>query len=93
MRKTRESRNTGREDKLETGKAILTALAKATGDDASLTGNIDEPSEETNFYYTLTSEEIAALINGNMEKIENWVSKLDKRHATWLLRWLIKESW
>jgi hypothetical protein len=26
-----------------------------------------------------------------MEKIESWVSHLDRRHATWLLRWLIKE--
>jgi hypothetical protein len=33
-----------------------------------------------------------ALVSGNMEQIENWVSNLDRRHANWLLRWLVKES-
>jgi hypothetical protein len=34
-----------------------------------------------------------ALINGDMETLERWVSNLDKNHATRLLRWLIKERW
>jgi hypothetical protein len=50
-----------------------------------------ESAGETGGYYTLTLEEMAALVNGDMEKIEGWVSTLDQRHATWLLRWLIRE--
>ena len=34
----------------------------------------------------------AALLSGNMEKIESWVGSLDRLHATRLLRWLIKEN-
>jgi hypothetical protein len=34
---------------------------------------------------------MAALVNGDMETIESWVNHLDRRHASWLLRWLIKE--
>jgi hypothetical protein len=51
------------------------------------------PDGETNDYYTLTREEMEALVNGDMEKIEGWVSNLDRRHATLLLRWFIKERW
>ena len=47
---------------------------------------------ENDCYYTLTKEQVEALVSGNMEKIECWVSNLDRRHATWLLRWLIKEN-
>lgn len=93
MRRTRGSKNLNREDRLEKRKAILAALVKATEDSESLAGGADELDDESNGYYTLTTEEMEALINGNMEKIESWVSNLDKRHATWLLRWLIKESW
>jgi hypothetical protein len=93
LRRTRGSKNLNREDRLEKRKAILAALVKATEDSESLAGGADELDDESNGYYTLTTEEMEALINGNMEKIESWVSNLDKRHATWLLRWLIKESW
>lgn len=93
MRRTRGNKNIGYGDRLEKRKAILAALVKATEDSASLGGSADERDDEADSYYTLTAEEMEALINGNMEKIESWVSSLDKRHATWLLRWLIKESW
>ena len=93
MRKARGSKNLNHADRLEKRKAILAALVKATEDDASLPGGADEFNDESNGYYTLTTEEMEALINGDVGKIENWVSRLDKRHATWLLRWLIKESW
>ena len=78
--------------RIETRNAILAALAKAQGDSNSSDISSDEPDSDGNGYYILTREEITALLNGNMEKIESWVSNLDRRHATWLLRWLIKES-
>ena len=71
---------------LEKRQAILAALAKATADSSSLNWPVSELDDEINGYYTLTLEEMAALVNGDMEKIESWVSNLDRRHATWLLR-------
>jgi hypothetical protein len=68
---------------------ILAALAKSTSE-ALPPDDLD--GGEDGSYYTLTREEIAALLSGNIEKIEIWVSSLDRNHATWLLRWLIKES-
>jgi hypothetical protein len=76
---------------LEKRQAILDALAKATADGRSANITAAEPGEEVGGYYTLTLEELAALVNGDMEKIGSWVSNLDRHHATWLLRWLIKE--
>ena len=88
----REGKNGKSEARQEKRNAILAALAKAGGESSASFDGAAEPDEEKNSYYTLTREEVAALVNGNIEKIENWVSNLDRRHATWLLRWLIKES-
>ena len=88
----RESKNVKSEARQEKRNAILAALAKAGGEATSSDDSAAEPDEENNSYYTLTRDEVAALVNGNIEKIESWVSNLDRRHATWLLRWLIKES-
>jgi len=92
LRRTRGNKGFNGESTPEKRKAILEALFRATEDRAALARSIDELDAENDGYYTLTSDEMDALISGNMEKIESWVSNLDKRHATWLLRWLIKES-
>jgi hypothetical protein len=76
----------------EKREALLSALAKVRSDIHSPSENSDEPDGDIDNYYTLTKEEVEALISGNMEKIESWISNLDRRHATCLLRWLIKES-
>jgi len=88
----RESKSVNSEARQEKRKAILAALVKAGGETPSSDDGAATPDEENNSYYTLTRDEVAALVNGNIEKIERWVSNLDRRHATWLLRWLIKES-
>ncbi len=93
MRRISRNQGLNNEERRKKRKAILDALVKATEDEIPPVGMNDEEGNETNGYYTLTSEEIDALINGNMEKIESWASSLDKRHAAWLLRWLIKENW
>ena len=91
MGRTKNNKSLDHAGSLGKRQAILAALAKATADSSSLNGHASELDDEINGYYTLTLEEMAALVNGDMEKIESWVSNLDRRHATWLLRWLIKE--
>ena len=88
----RESKSVKSEARQEKRNAILAALVKAGGETTSSDNSAAEPDEENNSYYTLTRDEVAALVNGNIKKIESWVSNLDRSHATWLLRWLIKES-
>jgi hypothetical protein len=84
--------NTSPDAKTEKRNALLAALSKARGEMNSSNESSNEPDGENNGYYTLTKEEVEALVSGNIEKIESWVSNLDRRHATWLLRWLIKEN-
>jgi hypothetical protein len=81
----------GRDAGQEKREAILAALAKVSSDVSPSSGR-PEPAGDENDYYTLTSEEVAALLSGNLEKIETWMSNLDQRHATWLLRRIIKQS-
>jgi len=87
-----DSKNNNHETRLEKRNAILAALAKVRGETPLSYDGTEEPDGENNSYYTLTKDEVEALVSGNIEKIESWVSNLDRRHATWLLRWLIKES-
>jgi hypothetical protein len=89
--RTRVNKSHGHAGSLEKKQAILGALARATGDGPSSEVPQNEPDDEVQGYYTLTLGEMAALVSGDMEKIENWVSHLDHPHATWLLRWIIKE--
>ena len=72
------------EKKLAGREAILAALARAADDSDFLAQLAENPYETLNEYYTLTQEEIAALVSGDIKKIESWLGKLDKRHATWL---------
>lgn len=92
MGRKRENKQAGQEDRQEKRKAVLAALTKITDDRQLLEGHVSVPAELDN-YYTLSREEMDALINGDMETLEKWVSNMDKNHATRLLRWLIKERW
>ena len=83
---TPEERAKGRE-------AILAVLARAADDSQFLTQLADNPTEALSEYYTLTHEEVAALVSGDLKKIEGWLGKLDKRHATWLWCRLSQEKW
>ena len=82
-----------REEKLKGREAILTVLARAADDSQFLARLADNPDEALTEYYTLTQEELAALASGDIKKIESWVGKLDKRHATWLWCRLSQEKW
>ena len=93
VKRKREIKKQNREETLGKKKAILLALTKASKDYLSSKGSIDTLDIESDDYYTLSRDEIEALVNGDMEKIESWVGNMDRDHATWLLRWLIKERW
>ena len=72
---------------------ILEILGRAADDSKFLARLADDPGEALGEYYTLTSEEWAALASGDIKKIEGWVGKLDRRLATWLWCRLSQEKW
>ena len=79
--------------RLEGKEAILAVLARAADDSQFLARLADNPTETLSEYYTLTQEEVAALVSGDIKKIEGWLGKLDQRHATWLWCRLSQEKW
>jgi len=81
------------EEKLKGREAILAVLARAADDSQFLARLANNPAEALSEYYTLTQEELAALASGDIKKIEGWLGKLDKRHATWLWCRLSQEKW
>jgi predicted ATPase len=84
---------TAYKEKLEGREVILAVLARAADDSEFLARLADNPAEALTEYYTLTQEELAALASGDIKKIEGWLGKLDKRHATWLWCRLSQEKW
>ena len=93
MPRKKENKKISQEERLEKKNAILTALAKASEDIVLLQETVSITDSEPQGYYTLSRDEMSALVYGDMEKIETWVSNMDRNHATRLLRWLIKERW
>jgi len=89
----KESEPITQEEKLKGREAILAVLARAADDSQFLARLADNPGDALTEYYTLTHEELAALASGDIKKIESWVGKLDKRHATWLWCRLSQEKW
>jgi hypothetical protein len=88
----KDGRHPNHLEQMEKRKVILAALSRATEDAITPHSSTIEHDEVTGEYYTLTQEEMDALINGDIEKIENWVSSLNTRQAAWLLRWLIRDN-
>jgi len=80
-------------ERLKGREAILAVLARAADDSDFLARLADNPTETIGEYYTLTQEEMAALVSGDIKKIESWLGKLDQRHATWLWCRLSQEKW
>jgi hypothetical protein len=73
--------------------AVLSVLARAADEPEFMASLADNSHEALKEYYTLTQEEKAALASGDIQKIESWVGKLDKRLSTWLLHRLSQEKW
>ena len=72
---------------------LLAVLSRAADDSEFLARLAEDPHEALNEYYTLSSEERAALASGDIQKIEAWVGKLDKKLATWLWCRLSQEKY
>jgi bifunctional DNA-binding transcriptional regulator/antitoxin component of YhaV-PrlF toxin-antitoxin module len=72
---------------------VLAVLKRAATESEFLARLADDPHETLKEYYSLTSEERAALASGDIKKIESWVGKLDKELATWLWCRLSQEKY
>ncbi len=81
------------EERLKGREAVLSILGRAADDSQFLARLADNPGEALSEYYTLTQEELAALVSGDIKRIEGWVGKLDKKQATWLWSRLGQEKW
>ena len=90
---TERTKSVNLEEKLAGREAVMAVLARAADDSEFLARLAANPSEALSEYYTLTHEEIAALVSGDIKKIEGWLGKLDQRHATWLWCRLSQEKW
>jgi hypothetical protein len=62
---------------------ILDILSKAA-DDHIFMAQLAENPQKVLQKYNLKPEESAALIRGDIEKIESWVGKLDEPLKTWI---------
>ena len=80
------------EYKVSAVNAILVVLDRATRDNAFLAQLAENPAEALKDY-NLTAEEKAALLSGDLRKIESRVGKLDERLKTWLMLRLSQEKW
>jgi len=72
---------------------LLAVLKRAATESEFLARLAEDPHEALKEYYSLTTEERAALASGDIRKIESWVGKLDKELATWLWCRLSQEKW
>jgi len=75
------------------GEELLAVLKRAATESGFLARLAENPHEALKEYYSLTTEERAALASGDIRKIESWVGKLDKELATWLWCRLSQEKW
>ncbi|MGD2064985.1 MAG: Os1348 family NHLP clan protein [Dehalococcoidia bacterium] len=72
---------------------VLAVLKRAANESEFLARLADDPHEALKEYYSLTTEERAALASGDIKKIESWVGKLDRELTTWLWCRLSQEKW
>jgi hypothetical protein len=88
---TKEERIDGRS---ATGREELVAVLRRAATESDFLARLAEnPQEALKEYYSLTTEEVAALASGDIKKIESWVGKLDEKLATWLWCRLAQEKW
>jgi formate dehydrogenase alpha subunit len=72
--------------------AVLAVLDRAAQDNAFFARLAQNPAEALK-EYELTPEERAAIVSGDIRKIESWVGKLEERLRTWLIARLQQEKW
>lgn len=75
------------EQRLEGREAILAVLNRIAEEDGFLEQLTNNPDEALGGYYVLTKEELNALVNADIEKVEASLSRLDTRKLeAWLSR-------
>jgi formate dehydrogenase alpha subunit len=72
--------------------AVLAVLDRAAQDNSFFARLNQNPAEALK-EYELTPEEKAAIVSGDIRKIESWVGKLEGRLRTWLIARLQQEKW
>ncbi len=72
--------------------AIFEVLGRAADDFTFLARLAEDPSKALE-EYDLNWDEKAALGCGDLQRIESWVGKLDKRLSTWVWCRLQQEKW
>lgn len=92
-RRMKSEKHINRTELTEKRKLILAALTSAIEELPSTDKSCEESAPDAGEYYSLTQEEMEALINGDVEKIKKWVSSLERHQAAWLLHQLINDSW
>jgi predicted molibdopterin-dependent oxidoreductase YjgC len=80
------------EFKVTAVRAVLSVLDRAAQDNEFFARLAADPVE-TLKEYNLTAEEKAAILSGDVRKIEKWAGKLDERLKKWLIARLQQESW
>jgi formate dehydrogenase alpha subunit len=80
------------EFKVSAVNAVLAVLDRAASDNSFLARLAENPAEALK-EYDLTAEEKAALMSGDIRKIESRLGKLDERLKTWLMLRLSQEKW
>jgi len=85
--RTKERKPITREEKLNGREAILAVLNRIVEEDGFLEQLTNNPDEALKGYCVLTKEELEALVNADIEKIEGWLNRLDTRKVkAWLSR-------
>jgi len=94
IKMTKYSRRKNRKlgDRLRQERGVIAVLRRAATE-SDFWPLAENPHEALKEYYSLTSEEAAALASGDIKKIESWVGKLDEKLATWLWSRLAQEKW
>jgi hypothetical protein len=72
---------------------LVAVLRRAARESDFLARLAENPHEALKEYYSLTTEEVAALASGDIKRIESWVGKLNEELATWLWCRLAQEKW
>ena len=80
------------EFKVSAVRAVLAVLDRAAQDNEFFARLASSPAEALR-EYNLTEKEKAALMSGDIRKIESWVGKLDERLKQWLIARLAQEKW
>ncbi len=78
-------------ERSEGRKAILAVLNRIIEEDGFLEKLINNPDKAVGRYCALTKEELDALVNGDVKKIEGWLKRIDtSKVSAWLDRLNLK---